>query len=312
MPDNTIADNVLVIVGPTGVGKTDLALELATEIDGEIISADSRLFYRGMDIGTAKPTLEQRQQVKHYLIDVAEADEVWSLSVFQQKVKEAMQVIQRRGKKVILVGGTGQYVRAITEGWQIPPQQPDERFRIVLEKWGKQIGAEELHRKLTIIDPVAAAKIDPQNIRRTIRALEVILMTGVLFSSQKMKITPEEKFWMIGLMRPRAELYARIDARIEEMFTNGFIEETRKLIEKGLPLENPNLSAIGYREICQYLGGSLSIEGAKIEMRKKTREFVRRQTNWFKLDDPAIHWYDMNDNPLHKILEDLRQEKIVS
>ena len=302
---------VLVIVGPTAVGKTDLAIELAKQINGEIISADSRLFYRGMDIGTAKPSIQQRQMVPHYLIDVAEPEEVWSLSVFQDEVEKAIHIIQGKGKIALLVGGTGQYIRAVIEGWQIPPQQPDNRFRIVLEKWAEQIGPVELYKKLTLLDPAAAEKIDPQNMRRTIRAIEVIFLTGLRFSDQRLKKTPTQKFWIIGLTRPRPELYARIDERIEMMFSNGFIDETKGLLEKGIARDNPNLSAIGYREVCQYLAGEISLEEAKIQMRKKTREFVRRQTNWFKPTDPNIHWYEINGSPLENIIRDLRVANII-
>jgi tRNA dimethylallyltransferase len=302
---------VLVIVGPTAVGKSDLAIELAKKINGEIISADSRLFYRGMDIGTAKPDQKQRQMVQHHLIDVVDPQEVWSLSIFQEEVDKTIKEIKEKGKFVLIVGGTGQYVRAITEGWQIPPKQPDDRFRAALEKWGEQLGAIGLYQKLVVIDPAAANNIDPQNIRRTVRALEVIFLTGKRFSDQRMKKDPVQKFWIIGLNRPRPELYARIDARIELMFQNGFVEETKTLIENGVSRDNPNLSAIGYREVCQYLDGIISLEEAKVQMRKKTREFVRRQTNWFKPTDPNIHWYEMNKKTLEKILDDLRVAKII-
>jgi tRNA dimethylallyltransferase len=302
---------VLVIVGATAVGKTNLAIDLARAIDGEIISADSRLFYRGMDVGTAKPTKEQLQTVPHYLIDVAEPEEIWSLTILQQKVVEAINIIHGKGKIAILVGGTGQYVRAITEGWQVPPQQPDEEFRKVIERWADCVGAEELHHKLSLVDPIAAQKIDPQNIRRTVRAIEVIFLTGRLFSEQRLKQTPDQDFWLIGLKRDRAEIYARIDARIEDMFNHGFVEETQKLLDRGIPKEHPNLSAIGYREVCEYLSGSISVEEAKTQMRKKTRVFVRRQNNWFKPDDPEIHWCDMNENPLERIINDLRIAELI-
>ena len=310
--NKTKSRTVLVIVGATAVGKTALAIELAKAINGEIISADSRLFYKGMDIGTAKPTKEEQNVVKHYLVDVAEPEEIWSLSILQKKVSEAIIEIQSKEKIAILVGGTGQYVRAITEGWQIPPQQPDEKYRKVIERWGIDIGAEELHHKLSLIDPAAAKKIDPQNMRRTVRALEVIFMTGNLFSGQRLKETPDQNFWIIGLERPRAEVYARVDARIEEMFASGFVEETQKLLNRGISPQHPNLSAIGYREVCEFLAGKITLEEAKAQMRRKTRVFVRRQNNWFKRDDPEIHWYEMAEEPLTKIINDLQIENIIS
>lgn len=297
---------VLVIIGPTAVGKTDLAIALAKAINGEIISADSRLFYRGMDIGTAKPTPEQQGSVKHHLIDVAEPGEIWSLSVFQEEVEKAINQIQQDGKTAIIVGGTGQYIRSITEGWEIPPQKPDERIRTILEKWGAEIGPFELYHKLSILDPEAAKNIEPQNMRRTIRALEVIFNTGKRFSEQRTRSTPRHIFWLIGLNRPRPELYARIDERIEAMFRDGFVEETKRLLDSGISRDNPNLSAIGYREVCLLLDGKMTEEEAKVQMRKKTREFVRRQANWFKPTDPEIHWYEMGEGVVEKILDDLR------
>jgi tRNA dimethylallyltransferase len=162
-----------------------------------------------------------------------------------------------------------------------------------------------------VIDPIAAEKIDPQNLRRTVRALEVIYLTGERFSVQRRKQTPLQKFWIIGLTRPRQELYARIDARIEEMFNLGLVNETKTLLERGISPDNPNLSAIGYREVTQFIQGKMSIEEAKVQMKRKTREFVRRQANWFKSDDSSIHWYEMNEDTLQTILNDLRIASII-
>lgn len=308
MPDKS---RVLVVVGPTAVGKTDLAIQLAKAVNGEIISADSRLFYRGMNIGTAKPSPEQLKEVRHHLIDVADPEEIWSLSVFCEKVKGCIQEIQSQKRVPILVGGTGQYIRAVIEGWEIPPQQPDDQMRLVLEKWGKKIGAEALYQKLLLLDPVAAEKIDRQNLRRTVRALEVIYLTGERFSVQRRKQTPAYDFWIIGLTRPRPELYTRIDERIEEMFTQGLVEEANSLLDRGLVADHPNLSAIGYREVIQFIQEKTSLKEAKTQMRRKTREFVRRQANWFKPEDPSIHWYEMGDRTLDKILDDLRVVNIL-
>jgi tRNA dimethylallyltransferase len=292
-------------------GKKVITIELAKRINGEIISADSRLFYKGMDIGTAKPTLEQREKIPHYLIDVAEPDEVWSLSVFQKEIERSIEEIQNKQKIAIIVGGTGQYIRSIVEGWEIPTQMPDEKLRLILEGWGREIGPFALHKKLSIIDKPAAEKIEPQNVRRTIRALEVIFSTGSKFSEQRTRSEPKHDFWIIGLNRPRPELYSRVDERIEMMFKNGFLEETKRLLDQGISRENPNMSAIGYREACQVLNNEITLEEAKAIMRKKTREFVRRQANWFKPDDSNIHWYNMDGNELEKIIQDLRIEKLL-
>ncbi len=179
---------LVVIVGPTGVGKTEISLKLAAQFMGEIISADSRLFYRGMDIGTAKPTESERKKIKHHLIDVANPDETWNLALFQRAAQEAIQEIHGRSCLPFLVGGTGQFIRAVTEEWSVPAQEPNLRMRSVLEKWAAEIGMEGLHARLAALDPSAAARIDHRNLRRTIRALEVILMTGERFSDLSCKL----------------------------------------------------------------------------------------------------------------------------
>lgn len=302
--------NVLVIIGPTAVGKTDLSISLAQKLNGEIISADSRLFYRGMDIGTAKPTKEQMSRIKHHLIDCADPREVWSLAVFREKVYQIIEDILSRGKLPVLVGGTGQYIRAITEGWDLPAQEPDDSMRSVLERWTAEIGKNELYRKLQIIDPAAAKEIDPTNVRRTIRALEVIFLTGRRFSEQRRKSNPKYQFWIIGLNRPREELYKRVDLRIEEMFKQGLVDETKALMAQGLNASDPSLSAIGYREVVEYLQCTITLDEAKMRMRKKTREFVRRQRNWFKPDDVDIHWYEISEGVEDRIVDDLRIGKL--
>jgi tRNA dimethylallyltransferase len=281
---------LVVIVGPTAVGKSEISLLLAERLDGEIISADSRLFYRGMDIGTAKPTLEDRQRVPHHLIDVADPDETWSLAVFQGAAKAAIEGIHRRDHLPFLVGGTGQYVQAVIEGWTIPPQRPEQRLRKALERWGEEIGFEALHARLARLDPAAAEKIDYRNTRRTVRAFEVILSTGQLFSTQRSKVPSPYSTLVIGLQRPRAELYARIDARIEGMLAAGLIDEVKGLLAKGILPESAALSAIGYREITAYLLGQTSLEVAVMLVKRHTRQFVRRQANWFKANDTGIHW----------------------
>jgi tRNA dimethylallyltransferase len=296
---------VVVLVGPTAVGKTDLAIKLAEKLEGEIVSADSRLLYRGMDIGTAKPTKEEMVKVPHHMVDLAEPDEIWSLATFQQKMVKTMGEIQARGMLPIVAGGTGQYIRSLMEGWIIPTVHPEPRMREVLERFGHEIGASELHRRLGLIDPKAAAKMDANNLRRSIRALEVIFTTGELFSIQKDKQTPDLDFKLIGLTRPREELYARVDARIERMFDEGFVEEVKRLLGKGYTQSLPTLSAIGYREVIQYLNGEITLEDAKVQMRKKTREFIRRQANWFKPKDPLIEWYPMSPDPLEKIMQSI-------
>jgi len=294
---------VLVLVGPTAVGKTELAIRLAEKLEGEIVSADSRLLYRGMDIGTAKPTKSEMARAQHHMIDLAEPNEIWSLATFQQKMLATIEDIQSRGKLPIVAGGTGQYIRSLMEGWIIPTVLPDPRLREVLEQFGREIGAAELHRRLSLIDPNASAKMDANNLRRSIRALEVIFTTGELFSTQKDKQPPDLDFKIIGLSRPREELYSRVDLRIEAMFETGFVDEVKNLLDKGYNQDLPTLSAIGYREVIQFLNGDITLEETKVQMRKKTREFIRRQANWFKPNDPNIEWHAMTPDPLDEVMQ---------
>src|SRR6266498_27597 len=265
---------LILIVGPTAVGKTELAIQLAERLKGEIVSADSRLFYRSMDIGTAKPTREEQARVPHHLIDIANPDEILSLAVFQHKAHEAIADIHTRSKIPFLVGGTGQYVRAVTEGWSPPEVKPDEALRNELEKMKEERGIYWLHDKLNSLDPEAAEKIDARNFRRTIRALEVIMTTGRKFSAQRGQSQSPYRLITIGLTRPRPELYERLDQRIDLMFASGFLEEVKGLLAKGYSLSLPTMSAIGYRECIQVINGELNEEQAKTEIRRITRIFV--------------------------------------
>ncbi len=294
---------LVLLVGPTAVGKSELAIRLAERLEGEIVSADSRLFYRGMDIGTAKPTPDERARVPHHLVDVAEPDETWSLAVFQQAAQTAIADIHARGKLPFLVGGTGQYVRAVTEGWRPPKVRPDERLRNVLERLREEKGQYWLHEKLKSLDPPAALRIDPRNARRTVRALEVILSTGRRFSEQRRRSASPYRSLTIGLKRPRVELYRRIDERIEAMFAAGLLDEVRGLLEQGYSPSLPSLSAIGYREAAAVILGQMSLEEAKTEMRRLTRAFVRRQANWFKETDPSIAWFEAGQEGLTEQVE---------
>jgi tRNA dimethylallyltransferase len=294
---------LIVIVGPTAVGKTEIALRLAERLGGEVVSADSRLFYRGMNIGTAKPTDEERARVPHHLIDVADPDESWSLAVFQRAAAEAIAVVQARGRLPLLVGGTGQYVQAVLEGWEIPPQEPDPGLRQALERWAEAAGYAGLHQRLAVVDPPAAANIDPRNVRRTIRALEVTLRTGRRFSEQRLRSSSPYSLLIVGLKRPRAELYRRVDERIEAMIAAGFVEEIRGLLEKGYSPDLPTFSAIGYREIIAYLQGMMTLEEAVVQMKRLTRRFVRHQGAWFSEKDPRIHWFEVGPGTAEEIEE---------
>ncbi|MEI7848136.1 MAG: tRNA (adenosine(37)-N6)-dimethylallyltransferase MiaA [Chloroflexota bacterium] len=298
---------LIVIIGPTAVGKTTLAIQLAARLDGEIISADSRLFYRGMDIGTAKPTLEEMLQVPHHLINVANPDETWSLAIFQQKAREIINHLHELNKLPFLVGGTGQYIRAVTEGWTPPEVLPDPRLRSILESLATQYSPIWLHEKLRILDPISAERIDARNLRRTVRALEVIFTSGQTFSTQRGTSISDYRLITIGLKRPRPELYARIDERIENMFAQGLLGEVTKLLENGYTPDIPSMTAIGYRESIAVVQNKMTLDDAKVLIKRLTRIFVRRQGNWFKEEDPQIQWFDMNDDTFSAVEKYIRQ-----
>lgn len=297
---------VVVIVGPTAVGKTEVALELASRLEGEIVSADSRLFYRGMDTGTAKPTPEERRRVPHHLIDVADPGDTWSLALFQQEARRAIAGIHARGRLPFLVGGTGQYVRAVIQSWDLPRVPPSPALRLALEGWAAEVGPQGLHARLAVLDPAAAAQIDYRNLRRTVRALEVILTTGRRFSEQRQAGPSPYRLFLAGLTSPRPELYARIDARVDAMLAAGLVEEVRGLLEKGYPPDLPAMSGIGYREIIAHLQGKVSLEEAVAQIKRDTRLFVRRQANWFKPTDPEIHWFPAGPSAADEIETALR------
>ena len=293
---------LVVLVGPTAVGKTELSIQLAERVGGEIISADSRLFYRGMDIGTAKPSFLDRQRVPHHLIDIADPDETVGLAVFQRAAQQCIHEIIVRSHLPFLVGGTGQYVRAVYQDWRIPAQRADPELREILYAWGQKIGARQLHARLRVIDPNAAAKIEPNNLRRTVRALEVIFLTGMRFSEQRTRSQqPPYDVLILGLKRSRVEIYARIDARIQQMLAAGWLEEVRGLLDAGYSPDLPAMSAIGYQQLAEVLLGKRSLEDAVTEITSLTHHFVRRQANWFKIDDPQIHWFDADENMLAKM-----------
>ena len=303
MPSSDPHPPVVVILGPTAVGKTQIALQLASRLNGEIISADSRLIYRGMDIGTAKPAPGELARVPHHLIDVAEPDQVWSLVLYQEAARQAIADAQSRGHLPFIVGGTGQYIRAILEGWRAPPVSPDARLRSILEDWAAEIGPQELHARLSTLDPQAAEKIDYRNLRRTIRALEVVFTTGEPFSVQRRHGPSLYRTFLLGLTRPRTELYERIDARIEAMLAAGLVEEVQGLLARGYDPDLPALSAIGYKEIVDYLQGEITLQEAGMLMKRRTRLLVRRQANWFKPDDPRIHWFQLKPGETEIIVD---------
>jgi len=299
---------LIVILGPTAVGKTSAAIILAQRLEGEIISADSRQLYRKMDIGTAKPTRAELDAVRHHMVDVANPDESWNLAIYQRKAYRAIDDILQRNKLPFLVGGTGQYIRSIIEGWKIPPQRPDDNLREALNHWAESVGAEGLYERLKLIDPEAAGRIDYRNLRRTVRALEVIFKTGERFSDLRNRQECLYHPIILGIDRPREDLYERVDRRVDQMLDGGLVDEVRSLLEEGFPPDLPTLSAIGYDEIIRYLQGEIGYQEAVILIKRNTRTFVRRQANWFKPGDPRITWVEASDQMVDQMEQIIRRK----
>jgi len=297
---------LVAILGPTAVGKTEISVAVATALEAEIISADSRLIYRGMDIGTAKPSPEQLAQVPHHLIDVAEPEDSWSLARFKHAADEAITGVQGRKELALLVGGTGQYVTAILEGWAPPPNAADDSIRIKYEGIAAEHGISALHAELEKVDPISAARIDPENIRRVVRALEVYELTGTPPSEQRRAKPPDYRIFRLGLRLSRPELYSRIDERIDRMLERGLVAEVQALLDRGIELDHSPMSGIGYRQIGEFLVGRQTLEEAVAEMRKLTRQFVRRQANWFKADDPNIEWNVVSEGLAERLIDRIR------
>lgn len=283
---------VVVILGPTATGKSELGLKLARALGGEIISADSMQVYRLMDIGTAKPLPEVRREVPHHLIDVVWPDEDFSAGDFRQRARQAVEEISSRGKVPLVVGGTGLYIRALTEGL-IEGVKGDAKLRERLHEEAERVGSVGLWRRLKEIDPESARRIHPNDLYRIIRALEIYEITGeppsALRSRHRFGDRPYEVL-KIGLTRPREELYRKIDQRVEEMIKGGLEKEVRELLDRGYGPELKSMKAIGYKEMVQYLRGEVSLEEAKRRMKRDTRHFAKRQVTWFKRD-PEIYWF---------------------
>jgi tRNA dimethylallyltransferase len=290
-------NKLIAIIGPTGIGKTKLAIQLASRFNGEIINADSRQIYRYMDIGTAKPSKEEQAAAPHHLVDIIEPDDEFSLAEYQRFAYSSIQDIQTRGKVPILVGGSGLYVWAVLEGWVVPKVAPDILFRQGLEKRAELGQGADLYRELKQIDPAAAEKIDPHNIRRVIRALEVNKFADSTFSHLQKKQPPPFRTLIIGLTAERKELYRRADERVDNMLKNGFVEEVSNLLKMGYNLTLPSMSSIGYREIGQYLNGGMTLEEAVYKIKTGTHRFIRHQYAWFRLKDERIKWFNMEKSP---------------
>jgi len=279
----------VVILGPTATGKSKLAIELAKILKGEIISADSMQVYRGMDIGTAKPSPAERQRAPHHLIDIRDPDEEWTVSDFVIEAQNSKLKIQNQGKLPIIVGGTGLYLWALLEGFSFPITPADKELRARLEKEPPAT----LYAQLSMIDPVAAKKIHPNDKKRIIRALEVYELTGKPISElQEPRRLVAGSYQLIGLTLPREELYSRINQRVESMIEKGLIEEVKGLREKGYGKNPPSMQALGYKEVIDYLEGKWTKEEMIDELKKRTRNFARRQMTWFRRFQ-NVKWFDV-------------------
>ena len=283
---------VIAIVGATATGKTALALTLAQRLDGEIINADSRQIYRGMDIGTAKPTPAEQSAVPHHLIDIVDPDAEFTLARFLDLARAALDEVWSRGGQPIVVGGTGQYVWALLEGWRVPRVPPDAALRAELEALAARDGTEAVAALLEAVDPASAAAIDHNNVRRVIRAIEVTRATGRPFSEWQVKDPPPWDARCLGLTMPRAALHARIDARVDAMMAAGFVDEVRRLNAAGYVCDARAMASIGYRDICENLAGRVALDDAVARIKTETHRLARMQHTWFRDDDPRIAWLD--------------------
>lgn len=273
---------LIAIVGPTAVGKTAFALELACCLNGEIVSADSRQVYRYMDIGTAKQTPAQQALVPHHLIDVVDPNRDFSLANYQDLALAAIADITARGRVPLLVGGTGQYLAAVLEGWQIPRVPPQPELRAELEEEARKFGAAALHARLAAVDPTAAAGIGQENVRRVIRALEVYTVTGQPISAQQTREPPPYAIETRWLQLPREQLYARIDTRIDAMMADGLLREVRLLLEFGYGWDLPAMSSLGYIQFRPYFEQKATLAECVERLKFDTHAFARRQDNWFR------------------------------
>jgi len=284
---------LVVIAGPTGIGKTGLALRLASRLGGEIVGADSMQVYRGMDIGTGKVTAEERAAVPHHLIDVVDPDETFHARRYQQLADAAISALHARERRVFVVGGTGLYIRILLRGLFEAPE-PDPELRATYERRANELGLAALHDRLKLVDPETAGRVPMQDRVRVVRALEVFDLTGVPLSRHQREHAFAQRRYsslLLGLRMDRAALYARIDARVEEMLDEGFVEEVRRLVAAGYARAPGFSAAIGYAHVAASLRGELPLDEAIRLMKRDTRRYAKRQLTWFARE-PGLEWVD--------------------
>jgi tRNA dimethylallyltransferase len=304
---NERADNcrgVVVIVGPTAVGKTAVALELVSEIGGEIISADSMAVYVGMDIGTAKPTAEEQRRARFHLIDVADPAKPFNVGEFQKLASEAIEGVLARNPPAVVVGGSGLYVRAAVDGLNLAIPGRNEKLRDQLADEVREFGNERVHERLREIDPVSAERIHPNNVKRVIRAIEIYEFSGVpasvLFDGDARRPRGYPAARWFGLTMNRDALYERIDRRVDNMIAAGLIEEVAGVLEKGVSPDLPSMHGLGYKEIAAYLRGEYGEQEAISLLKLNTRRFAKRQYTWFKAD-ARVRWIDLSVSTAKKV-----------
>lgn len=297
MPHSAAKIKLVIILGPTASGKSDLALRLAQECGGEIVNADSMQLYQGMDIGTAKPSQEVRRMVPHHLLDIVDPAVNFTASDFRAKAARAIADIHARGKRVFVVGGTGLYIKALLQGLVDSPRG-DETIRRELEAFAEKEGNDSLHRELSLADPVTAERLHPNDRFRIIRALEVFRMTGRPISESRGRHGFSSEYYdplKVGVNMDRRELYERIDRRVDAMMASGFLEEVRGLLERGYGCELKAMRSIGYKELCAHLAGEYGLDEAVRLMKRDTRRYAKRQLTWFG-SDPEINWFEYRAN----------------
>jgi tRNA dimethylallyltransferase len=283
-----------------------LAVQIALEFGGEIINGDSRQIYRLMNIGTAKPSPTEMNLVPHHLFDIVDPDADYNLAQYQHDANLTIRSILKRQKLPVLVGGSGQYILGLLEGWQIPRIAPDVELRNRLEQKAAE-NPDELYLRLQGLDPVAALNIDKRNIRRVIRALEVCLQSGGRFSQVRTKDPPDYSTSFIGLTMERKALYRRTDFRVEEMFIQGLVDETEKLLKLGYSENLPSMSSIGYKQAAQLIRREITEKDAITKIKTETHRYIRHQYAWFKLEDARIKWFVANQDIWPAVSEVVKQ-----
>lgn len=295
--------DVLCIVGPTAVGKTKMSIELAKQLNGEIISGDSMQIYRGMDIGTAKATMDERQGIPHHLIDEKNPDEPYSVAAFQQTVRAKMEEIKSRGKLPIIVGGTGLYIKSVLYDYEFAGES--ESKEIDEAKYG-HLSNEELHAKLATVDEAGAKDIHPNNRKRVIRALEIYETSGVkkseMIEKQEHKMIYDA--CLIGLTDDRTVLYDRINKRVDVMYETGLVEEVKALFDQGIPAESQSIRAIGYKELYDYFKGFISLEESKELIKRNSRRYAKRQYTWFN-NQMDVTWFKVDVQHFDKTVQEV-------